>query len=119
MAGLVKELYLDYSLNRLSIEERSDLSQAIELAYRNRLLQRRDIHILDMYLQGYTVKEIALHCMLLSEKIQNILTRAFIILEVLTGYTDGQFILRIQNKYTPAKIKKLEQFLFEYGRIYE
>lgn len=116
MAALIKELYNDYSINRLSVEEKSDLAQAIEKAYKKYFINNVDIRILDMYLQGYSVTEICINMRISETYISDRLTSIFIILEMLSGYTDENFLYRMSMKYSPARINKLRDFLRMYER---
>lgn len=120
MAGLIKELYIDYSLNRLSLEEKSDLSVAVITAYRSGVLSGYDLRILDYYLQGYSAEEIAVKEIEVSTVIESILIRIFIILETVSGYTDERFIERIMSTklYSRAKINALKTYVHTHGETF-
>lgn len=119
MAALIKEKYLDNAKGNLSIEEKSDLLYAVQLAYKSKLFTYGDICIFDAYLQGYELKEIAVQFNTYTNKVEQILRRLFIALEILTDYTDSAFVNKMRSLYSEKKINKLEQFLYTHGRAFE
>lgn len=121
MAGLIKELLLDYSLNRLSVDTRSDLTIAIQHALTSGAFKIRDITMLNLYLSGYTAKDIAAMTVTLSEpEIEAILERIFIAIEYTSGYTDEGLVhkLELTKRYRKSNLSKLELFLQDHGKHY-
>lgn len=121
MAGLLKELLLDYSLNRLPIDMRSDLTIAIQRAIESRVLKRREILFLNLYLSGYTAHDIAMLTLVLEEhEIEETLERVFTALETISGYTDQGLVYKLEasGKYRKGNIEKLKGFLVEHSKHY-
>lgn len=120
MAGLVKELLLDYSLNRLSIDMRSDITIAIQSALSSDVFTINDARILNMYLAGYTAEEIALHFMIITTLVEDRLERILTAIEQYSGYTDESFIHKLEstNKYRKRSIHELDIFLKEHSKHY-
>jgi hypothetical protein len=120
MAGLVKELLLDYSLNRLNVDIKSDLTIAIQNTLISGVFNFNDAQMLNMYLSGYTSNEIALLFMLNTEIIDIQLERIFTAIEQYSGYTDDNFIhkLEMTHKYRKGGIRDLTIFLEEHSTVY-
>lgn len=120
MAGLLKELLLDYALNRLSVDMKSDLTIAIQTALQSDVFNTTDAHMLNMYLSGYTSEEIALRFMTTTAKVNEYLCRIFTAIEDYSGYTDDNFIhtLEMTHKYRKSGIRDLTVFLEEHGTVY-
>lgn len=114
MSGLVKELLLDYSLNRLTTEQNCDFYLAITQGIKSKSFSFLDIKLLNAYLSGYTDEEIAVQFNLHTETVRAKLERTVKVIEELTQYTDAYFIA--QNELPKSKLKKLEQFLEEHGK---
>lgn len=120
MAGLIKELLLDASLNRISVDLRSDLIISIQSAFASKVLNSKDIKILDYYLEGYTADEIAAIYTTTTSDIEEILARIFTTIEGHSGYTDDGFIRKIETskKYRKSGIRALRLFLQQHGKEY-
>lgn len=118
MAGLVKELLLDYALNRLSVDLRSDLTIALQSALLS--FTPREIKYLDMYLSGYNAVEIAAHYIQTTESVNKTLERIFIAIEETSGYTDENFIhkLELSKRYRKGGIRELDYFLSAHSKDY-
>src|SRR5690349_19840198 len=116
MAGLIKELMLDYAMNRLSIDQRSDITTALQSLISAGVIPDNELKILNEYLSGYTAEEIAIEQYTTTEVIEKILGRLFIALETASGYTDEGFTERVkQMSYPKTKIKLFSSFLNIYG----
>lgn len=120
MAGIIKELMLDFSLNRLNVDMRSDLIVAIQSILLSHTFTYREIEYLNMYLSGYNAIEIAAHYLKHTEEIEAVLERVFSAIEHESGYTDQSFIhkLELSNKYRKGKIRDLSSFLVLHGKSY-
>lgn len=120
MAGLVKELLLDYGLNRLSVDMKSDLTIAIQSALTSDVFNRSDAQMLDMYLSGYTSEEIGQRLNILTAKVNEYLWRIFTAIETISGYTDEAFIhkLELTHKYRKGGIRDLSLFLETHSAVY-
>ncbi len=117
MSGLIKELLLDLSLNKVSVDLRSDLIIAIQDAFYSGVLKPRDIIYLDKYLQGYTSEEIAAMFVGSSESIDNELARIFKTIEEFSGYTDESFMRKVSLNTVNrrSKLKDLRVLLQSHG----
>lgn len=113
MPGLLKELLLDYALHRLPIDQRNDLTTAIASLYRAGVIKRQDIIILDLYISGYTSKEIAVY--IPNTDIDATLSRMLKAIESASGYTDNGFIHKVAALYSKERINKLTLFLIDHG----
>lgn len=116
MAGWIKELLLDYGLNRLSIDQRSDISTAINDLINAGVFKRQDIKILDLYIAGYTATEIAEQLITTTDMIEATLVRVFRAVESASGYTDSSFIRKASLRYTERKLSDLSLFLAKHGQ---
>ena len=118
MAGLVKELLLDYAVNRVGVDVRSDLTIAIQTALLS--FGRTEAIYLNLYLSGYTAQEIAQKTTGITEEVEQTLQRIFTAIEHTSGYTDQNFINRLQltKKYRKAGIEALNAFLIKHGQQY-
>jgi hypothetical protein len=118
MAGLIKELLLDYALNRLHVDVRSDLTIAIQSALLS--FTQREALYLDMYLSGYNAIEIAARFIDTTEHVEGVLERIFTAIEEQSGYTDDNFIHRLEltKKYRKGGIRELHSFLALHGKSY-
>lgn len=114
MAGLIKEILLDYGLNRLSIDQRSDISSAINELITAGVIKPKELQVLDMYIAGYTAKEIAEHYITTTDKIEAILTRLCQAIEYASGYTDSGLVKRVKTK-DMYKLGELHSFLLKHG----
>lgn len=120
MPALIRELLLDYAQNRLHVDLRSDLTIAIQSAISSSVFTRQDIEYLDKYLAGYTAEEIAIEYIKYTEDIEIALQRIFTAIEQYSGYTDANFIrkLELTKKYRKNGIDALNTFLTEHGKHY-
>ncbi len=120
MSGLIRELLLDYSLNKLSIDLKSDLTVAIQTVLTSRVFTKQSAIYLDMYLSGYTADEIAIKHIKHTAEIEQELERLFDALEEYSGYTDEAFIhkLCMTYKYRSSGIRDLTTFLSEHSKHY-
>lgn len=118
MAGLIKQLLLDYAINRLPFEQKTDIATAIHSLQQSKVLSNSDMLLLDDYLSGYTAKEIAEQRTDITENIEQNLMRIIHAIEHASGYTDKKFIRRIEQnkKYSKTKIEVLEFYLQKYGK---
>jgi len=114
--GWLKELILDYGLNRLSIDQKSDLSNAISTLYTSGIFAYTDLRILNDYVSGYTAPEIALRHMTTTDVIENILNRMFTAISTVSGYTDERFIESFARQYPITRKQKLAEFLLKHGQ---
>jgi hypothetical protein len=121
MAGLVKELLLDYGLNRLSVDMRSDLTIAIQSALSSSVFNTNDAKMLDLYLSGYTAEEIAVIMNMMTAKVNEYLWRIFTAIEEHSGYTDDGFIhkLELTHKYRKSGMRALGVFLEQHSQVYD
>lgn len=120
MAGLVKELLLDYALNRLNVDLRSDLTIAIQGALLSGVFTTQDAAFLNLYLAGYSAVEIAQMYSTTTDKVEIVLERLFVAIEEQSGYTDEGFTRKIEltHKYRKSGIQELRSFLTSHGRKY-
>lgn len=116
MAGWIKELLLDYGLNRLSIDQRSDISTAINALIRAEVLKPTDIEILHSYVAGYTATEIAQILQTTTDRIEADLVRIFRAIEFASGYTDTSFVRKTGLRYTDKRLSDLSLFLIKHGQ---
>lgn len=118
MAGWIKELLLDYGLNRLSIDQRSDISTAISSLIAANVLKPRDIIILHDYIAGYTATEIAEQFVTFTDDIETTLQRVFRAIETASGYTDTAFMRKVRVRYAHTRLVDLSEFLIKHGQRY-
>ena len=121
MSGLIKELLLDYALNRLNVDLRSDLTVSIQNVFSSSVFTKVDVRILNLYLSGYTSKEIAsMFIVRTVTEIEETLERIFTAIEAQSGYTDQIFLNKIEltKKYRKHGIDKLGIFLVEHSKHY-
>lgn len=116
MAGWIKELLLDYGLNRLSIDQRSDISTAINGLISAGVFKSKDIEILHSYISGYTAKEIAEKLTTTTDIIEERLVRVLRAIEAASGYTDMSFIRKANRRHSDSKIADLSLFLLKHGQ---
>lgn len=121
MAGYVKELLLDLPLGKLSIEMQSDLELAVKAVFRTGLFSRIEKYMFYLYLAGYTAEEIAARYQQTTDTIETTLSRIFIAIETLSGYSDHAFIQRAKLKYKARtnKIRDLEALLIKHTKHYD
>ncbi len=119
MAGWIKELMLDYGLNRLSIDQRSDISTAIDGLITAGVLKPRDIEILHSYIAGYTATEIAQNLLTTTDVIEADLIRVFRAIESASGYTDTSFVRKVRLRLnSESRLTDLSIFLIKHGQRY-
>lgn len=117
MAGLIKELLLDYGLNKLSIDQRSDISIAITKLFHSGVITQQDIDILNKYISGYTAQEIGQQYLLSSSEIEATLSRLVLAIETISGYTDQTLIqTALRQKRSIFKVTALQRFLTKHGQ---
>lgn len=115
MAGWIKELLLDYGLNRLSIDQRSDISTAISGLIEAGVFKQRDITILHSYIAGYTATEIAEQLTTTTDIVEADLVRVFRAIESASGYTDTAFVRKARLRYSETRLPELSLFLMKHG----
>ncbi len=120
MAGLIKELLLDFALNRVSVDLKSDLSIAIQNALLSGVFTIRDVDYFMMYLAGYSSIEIAAKCITTTAQVEQQLERIFTAIEEYSGYTDQAFIRKVElsGKYRKGGIRDLSTFLVLHSKQY-
>lgn len=120
MAGYIKELLIDLSMNRLPIELRSDLIVAIQQVINSGAFSAREIKYLDLYLCGYSSEEIAAQFITTTDIINESLSRIMTAIEHTSGYTDITLYRRIQllGKYSRIKLQTLKDFLMQHGEVF-
>ena len=120
MAALIKELLLDYALNKVSLDLKSDLSVAIQSALLSDVFIAKDAIYLNLYLSGYTAKEIADIDIKTTEEVETVLERVFTAIEYHSGYTDESFIHKLEstNKYRRGNIRDLTTFLQQHSKTF-
>lgn len=109
---------LDYALNRLSVDMRSDLTIAIQDALLSGVFTPQDIKKLDLYLQGYTASEIAIIYTITTNEVEETLERIFTAIEELSGYDDDLLIRKVEanKQYRRSGISELRAFLTVHGK---
>lgn len=126
-AAWIKELLLDYGLNRLAIDQKNDIASAIDGLIKSRALATWDIQILDLYISGYTSEEIAntfvfsVHnyiTALPTEDIESILARVILAIATASGYTDDLIIRRAKENQIRTKVPKFITFLQQHSTTY-
>lgn len=120
MSALIKELLLDYSLNRLHVDMKSDLTIAIQSTLSSKLFTRRDAEYLNAYLSGYTAEEIAKQYNTYTVEVEACLERIFTAIETYSGYTDTSFMHKLEStrKYRKGGLRDLEAFLIAHSKEY-
>lgn len=119
MSGLMKELLLDYAMNKVSTDLRTDITTAIANLQSARSLSNTDIHILNTYLMGYTANEIAAALYKSAEDIESTLYRIVKAIEYASGYTDNDLVTKITRQgYARSKVAKFEIFIDKHGKEY-
>jgi len=114
--GWLKELMLDYGLNRLGVDQRSDISNAISSLYLAGVFSYFDLHVLNDYIAGYNAPEIAQIYNTTTDIIEQTLTRMLTAISTVSGYTDERFINTIANQYTSVRKARLIEFLSKHGQ---
>ena len=121
MSGYIKELLLDYGLNRLHVDLRSDLSIAIQSAFYSGVFSGRDFAWFEYYLAGYTAKEIAdLQTFTTTEQVETTLSRIFTAIGYYSGYSDDVLVNKVERdkQYRRSGIRELKDFLLQHGQSY-
>lgn len=120
MAGLIRELLLDYALNKVSIELKSDLNVAIDTTFLSDVFTYKDLTYFSLFLSGYTSEDIAKMAADNIDHVEATLERIFMAIETNSGYTDENFIRKMERtkKYRPYGINKLKDFLAEHSKHY-
>lgn len=128
IAGYIKELLLDYALNRLNVDLRSDLSIAIQSAFDSQVFSALDFAWFEYYLEGYTAKEIAdmqnlvpfyvLGRPITTDDVEIALERVFTAVEVHSGYNDNILVNKVEKdkQYRRSGVRELRDFLLDHGQ---
>jgi hypothetical protein len=126
MAGYIKELLLDYALNRLNVDLRSDLSIAIQSAFASDVFSALDFAWFEYYLEGYTAKEIAdlqnlipfLGINTTTEQVEAALERVFTAVETHSVYNDNILVNKVERDkaYRRSGVRELREFLLDHGQ---
>lgn len=107
---------LDYAMNRLSIDQRSDITSALQSLINAGVIPNKELYILNRYVSGYTAEEIAIEQYTTTEQIETLLERLFTALEAASGYTDDSFTERVKQMHYPkTKLSLFRSFLSIYG----
>jgi hypothetical protein len=115
----IKQLLLDYGLNRLSIDQKSDIVSAIDGLIKARVLSYNDLQILNLYISGYTATEIAnMHIQSSTARIEAILTRVVMAIGTGSGYTDDQLVQRAKQHQIRTKMPKFITFLQQHSTTF-
>jgi DNA-binding CsgD family transcriptional regulator len=102
-------LYVKYLLREyltVPIEVKADLLHAIVRGYQQSLLTAHQVTCLKFWIFGYRASEIAERVQLTTEQVQQLLLRAFRVIETLTMYTDQTIILKHKGRIQPEWIAK-------------
>lgn len=117
MAAYIKELLFDLVQDRVDIDMKADLYNAIKLA--SHIFPYTLIKQLDMLLSGYTVKEIAEIYNVVEDTITANLYRLVSSLEVISGFSDEKLVyLASQRSPTPQKLEKFRIYLREQSKVF-
>lgn len=122
-AAWIKELLLDYGLNRLSIDQKNDIASAIDGLIKSRVLSYIDAWILHAYVAGYTAEEIAsllytIQWHITTEQVENELQRMMLAVGTASGYTDDLIIERAKQTQFRTKIPRFITFLQQHSTTY-
>lgn len=117
MSGYIRELLLDFSLNRLPVDLRSDLAIAIQQALHS-VFTKTEAKYLDLYLAGYTAQEIAQLKNKTTEYIEQTLQRICTAIEETSGYRDDVLIRKVERDkhYRRSGVRELRTFLTVHGK---
>lgn len=127
MPGYIKELLLDYGLNRLHVDLRSDLSISIQSAFESGVFNALDFAWFEFYIEGYTAKEIADlqnlvpgFTLITTEIVEVSLERVVTAIETLSGYNDDILIHKVERdrQYRRSGVRELKDFLSAHGQDY-
>ncbi len=123
-AAWTKQLLLDYGLNRLSIDQKSDIASAIHGLIQSRVLSPMDVYILDLYVSGYTAVEIAETYLfdyygsiipLQTNDVENTLARVILAISTASGYTDDIIIERAKQHQIRTRVPKFITYLEQHS----
>lgn len=114
MAGLIKEILLDYGLDRLAIDQKNDIVMAINGLIKSKVISKLDLYVLNLYLSGFTAEEIARQYYTTQDIIESTLYRLMQAIESASGYTDDSFIYKINKRRQSAAIA----FLSTHGKTF-
>ncbi len=118
MAALIQELLRDY--DRLPIEQRVDLYNAVKRLVCTRQITRDSVYYLYLFAIGYSVQEIEL----VHPHSREPLLAAFALVANETGYTDESFMQTVLRKYPKfrnqrgAFAQRLHEYTSEYTNEY-
>jgi len=124
MAAWIKELLLDYGLNRLSPDQKTDILTAIDGLIKSRALSPIDVWMIHAYIAGYTAEEIAsllynIQWSITSEQVEKELYRMMVAIATASGYTDDILIQRAKRNKLPTKLAAFTKFLDNTGKDYQ
>lgn len=123
MSALVKEML--FSLHKLDVESRMDLLETIRKLYKDSILGRLDIIILDKFLQGYSCEEILeiiqSPAIKTRDEIEMCILRTLRAIEFNSKYLDSDFVHKVRSlgTYSVFKINQLVLFLQMYSNTTE
>ena len=114
-----KELLQDMALNKVPLDTKADLLNAIRELYLEKILKPRDVLILNYYLSGFSIQEIAPMFSSYSKEIEDVLDRTITAIAYSSNYTDDFILQRVQMSKQPRSKKEnakkvLERIAHEY-----
>lgn len=116
MSSLVKEMLHDLVARRLSIDDRITLYCAIDSLLKAGTVKASDIKLLDLYLCGFSVEEIAIKSFLSTQTTNDILARVVVAIEYASGFLDEIFLNKLSGKYTQNQIKRAREYLIKQSK---
>lgn len=118
-AGLIKEILLDYGVNKLSVETAADIDLAVQHLYYGGVFSKHDLYILHSYISGFNAEEIG---EMYRQSTNEVETRLGEIVEAIgeqLKVSDTQLInFARRNQYPLSKMESFKVFLQEHGRQY-
>lgn len=118
MAAYVKEILIDYAAGKLDINQRIDIALAIESLIKSKIINRKDLEILNAFLSGYCAEEIGITVFLSTETVASILIRLLTALEHASNYLDSDFVQKYEKKYSPPQVNRMRQYLTKHSRTF-
>lgn len=119
VASLLKELLLDYGMEKLSLEEKADIDSAIDALIRRGDMQQWHKQILLAYAYGYTDQEIATATNIEVSTITLLLASLIYTLASELHIEDDEFVERIKERVPQSKLPLFRQFLKEHYLRYD
>lgn len=116
MSALIREKLHDYAKNKLDIDDRANISAAIEQLYRAGVFNKTEIMFLEYYLRGFLPEEIAIKYFVSTELVINTLNRLMIAIEYTTGDLDELFLRKISAKYNKRQIQQAREFMIKHSK---